>query len=117
MFCSACGEAVSTGARFCRHCGSQVDSENPSPPRAGAASTAPALLAEDPRFAGFWIRTLAYAIDWVIIFFAGFLFILFLVITAGPSLTAEEMDSVGATSGQLFGLVLAWLYFTVAEDG
>lgn len=115
MSCSMCGTAADPGARFCSWCGEEIviDAPPSTPSSSGGSSpTEWALTGGSHHYAGFWLRTVAYALDWALIFVAAFLLIFTFVIGVGPSMSPEEMETIG----QLFGVVIAWLYFTVAES-
>lgn len=119
MFCSSCGGEIELGSRFCSHCGREITSP---PKRTSAVSSMPTASSGVPafgdtyRFAGFWMRTLAYLVDWALIVLVAFLFLLMFVVAVGYDMSPQEMESIGAAIGQLFGMVIAWLYFTVAES-
>src|SRR2546423_6260979 len=57
MFCPKCGKQNDDRALFCQHCGIGFDAKKPSP--SSVVATAP--------YAGFWMRFLAWLIDWIII--------------------------------------------------
>lgn len=62
-------------------------------------------LAEDTRFGGFWLRTLAFAVDVVLASAAG-------VVVSNPDwIIGDRVEAVG----QAVVLVVFWLYFTIAE--
>ena len=64
MFCSKCGAGVADGAAFCNQCGQPMGSvtanQQAAPPNMTAWNTA--ALAP-VKYAGFWLRFVAYVID------------------------------------------------------
>ena len=63
MYCPSCGAPNPGASRFCIGCGKPlVAPPEPVPPPAPPPPMALPVLAA-PRFAGFWIRTLAAAVD------------------------------------------------------
>jgi uncharacterized RDD family membrane protein YckC len=73
VFCSNCGAQSTAGAGFCQKCGARLVSGSPTamPAGAGGASsgTAPGYItAQAPqRYAGFWIRFVAYILDGIVL--------------------------------------------------
>jgi uncharacterized RDD family membrane protein YckC len=136
MYCSKCGTALSDSAAFCSACGAPV---------AGASSTVP-VVAPEPEtpdhepppqafavpkpvaYAGFWLRSVAFMIDLIILFFPFTFIITFLAIEMGLSTAIQEVkpgESLDALTAALgTGFVLATLlvmllgsalYFTLLE--
>ncbi len=80
--CASCGNANADFARFCQSCGSALAGARPQPYRSVAGT-----------YAGFWIRAVAFLLDWV---FLAFVTAIAAVASAGP--------------GFLAGVAIAWLY-------
>ncbi|MGH9726213.1 MAG: zinc-ribbon domain-containing protein, partial [Candidatus Acidiferrales bacterium] len=66
MFCSKCGAGVADGAAFCNQCGQPTGSaqgSQPGPPPSMSAWNTAALALAPVKYAGFWLRFVAYVID------------------------------------------------------
>lgn len=108
MFCQSCGKEVPATVRFCEACGKPV---------AGAL----AVPAGEIRYAGFWLRFVAYLIDSLVVgvfnFFVGFFFGIIMAASAGGRPMrgdGPQMVLMGVT--YLVGF-LAWLlYFAFMES-
>ncbi len=118
MFCSKCGTKNEDHARFCAECGDQLTNYEtkalqPEPVH-NFNSGSPFL------YAGFWYRTLAYIID-VIIGTVGVIMIaLPLGFALGASMadtsSTSEIYSAGEALGNVLGILINWLYFTISES-
>jgi uncharacterized RDD family membrane protein YckC len=118
MFCTKCGARNQDEASFCSGCGGQLK----------AATTK--TLQSDPvqnfktkhsfRYAGFWYRTLAWVIDNVIAMIVTVIIILPLAFSFGASMagssTMTEIQSAGEVLGNIVGILITWLYFTISES-
>ncbi len=131
MFCSKCGAVLVQGAVFCATCGTSTGTPGPRPAVPGGAPAAwsPAA-APSVRYAGFWLRFVAYLIDGLIVgipIFVGVLLIL--AITGGALFHAarfpEDTEAVPFlavlfTGGFLLIVVVAlcggWLYYAMSES-
>jgi uncharacterized RDD family membrane protein YckC len=156
-FCSGCGSQVDQGTRFCHKCGKPVDGVAPL----AQAPAAPATFASQPvappqvyspvggvpayapapvtsQYGGFWIRFVAYFVDYliigipmlVIIGIAIFSFGAFGGLTALKNLPSNPdpdqiqqqiAPMIGAIFGAyalvfLSGLLIGWLYFASMES-
>lgn len=65
MFCSVCGGEVQSTDRFCPKCGQTVSYAAPAAYAAQPGVSAPPMMAH--RYAGFWLRFVAYLIDNLIV--------------------------------------------------
>ena len=65
MFCSVCGGEVQSTDRFCPKCGQTVSYAAPAAYAAQPGVSAPPMMAH--RYAGFWLRFVAYLIDDLIV--------------------------------------------------
>lgn len=69
MFCSSCGATTAEGAAFCGACGRPVGAaaagSSPVAPAAGSmvVPAAPVAAGGGVKYAGFWLRLVAYLID------------------------------------------------------
>jgi uncharacterized RDD family membrane protein YckC len=140
MYCSHCGAANpdSGEVRFCRACGKEMPQANLAPAFGQPYQAAPAqvqvpemqvtvpsaALSANPGFAapvspmqaavfpygGFWIRLVAYIVDWVITSFAsgvvGFVLGFVAAFSRGSSASAELMAG-------LLAFALGFLYFLI----
>ena len=131
-FCTQCGAPVVEGARFCGKCGAALSVAEASGTRgpvvpagggsgvmhheAGSAGDA----ATDLRYAGFWYRLLAWVIDYVLALIVTLLIVLPIGFVYGlmmmGSATGQEIEAGAEGLGQLLGIVIAWLYWTVFES-
>ncbi len=121
MYCPSCGRETPGAAQFCSSCGAYL-----TPVTAGGVPLAAASPGVPPpsaisfggqRFAGFWMRFLAFVIDHFILSFGGFLLalpiilILGLASSAGSPRAAEEF--FGASVMLLLfplNILMNWLY-------
>lgn len=116
MFCSSCGAATGAGALFCSNCGASISTSpvarKPSHPTAAVGST-------QPTYVGFWMRTLAYIIDYLLYQLAFVLMVIPLGFALGIAMaedfTLDEIEAAGALFGFAFSMFVQWLWFTVFE--
>jgi uncharacterized RDD family membrane protein YckC len=157
-FCSSCGSQVDQGTRFCHKCGRPVEGAAPlaqtppappatyasqpaAPPQVyspigGAQAYAPAPVAA--HYGGFWIRFVAYFVDYLIIgipmaviigiaifafgAFGGLSAIKNLSDNTDPNQVQQQiMSLIGPLLGAyallfVFGIVIGWLYFALMES-
>ena len=114
MFCPQCGANNGQEAKFCAGCGA---------PLALAAEPAinhPATSPTTPRFAGFWLRTLAAVIDTALCQVATVILVLPLGFVLGASMAGTsslyEIEAAGQGLGFVLGILIQWLWFTIAES-
>ncbi len=126
MFCSNCGEKLEEGSNFCPSCGkSLVCSKAPVgfPDRGRGLKFEEDYTDEekvdegeerDPAsfsYGGFWKRLLAYIIDAIV------LFVFFLIINAIAFFAGLEGYLQGDFFiGNLFDIVVVWLYYALMES-
>ncbi len=78
LFCNKCGIANAPGAQFCTNCGTAMNPAAVAAPAAAAGAVAPQTPAYSPapayptasagaKYAGFWIRLVAFIIDVIIV--------------------------------------------------
>jgi uncharacterized RDD family membrane protein YckC len=120
LYCGKCGAEVAEGAEQCGACGALVTSTNDSP---GPAVFTPSVAKSSFAYAGFWLRTVAFVIDGLLV----------LVIIAGPmiylmaknigpdaSLQKSMAFAYGGTPQALaINLLIEmayWLYFASLES-
>ena len=94
MFCPNCGKENDERAAFCQVCGVQL---GPKPAAAEAATTTTAVT-----YAGFWVRFLAFIIDFIIVAVAGGL------ATAGTLGAGVIVSFVGPWLYEAFMLSSEW---------
>jgi uncharacterized RDD family membrane protein YckC len=127
MYCSKCGANISDTAAFCPSCGQatgapQAPAGTASAPPISGPVTAPGWAVRPTvRYAGFWLRFVAFIIDWIVL---GFIAAIVTVpLAAGfrhgrPPMSPEELAPYFAGSSGLFGvsLVIDWLYYALFES-
>jgi uncharacterized RDD family membrane protein YckC len=119
MFCSKCGLENSQGANFCASCGNKLFQENqPATPQPTVQQVQG--VAETIKYAGFWFRALAGTIDFVLVNFLVVIIAMPLGFTLGASMadssTFEEIESAAEILGFFLGILIQWLWFTIAES-
>jgi uncharacterized RDD family membrane protein YckC len=147
MFCSKCGSQVSDAAAFCSACGQPTTGESPArrgiplapggfaPQQAASAPAAafppPQPLAYAPAaaptraYAGFWLRFVAWIVDWIILSVAfSFISVPLMATTSmrswmdHPPQSPEEILVFFTTFSKLavLALVFNWLYYALLES-
>ncbi len=133
MYCQSCGNSIGANFRFCPKCGGR--SLGDSPPTAPTATIAipgvPTNQASNSAtnvqqtsssaFAGFWIRTVAYLIDLVLITIATVIVVVPLSVSAGIRLGADGFDlaaleGIFAVVGAILGTMVGWIYSAASES-
>jgi uncharacterized RDD family membrane protein YckC len=132
MFCSACGGPLQPNEQFCPKCGQAAAFAAPAAYAAQPGVSAPAH-AFARRYAGFWLRVVAYLVDGLILGIPLGGIILIVILAMGgfaamhSSLPAGEPDQtalvalIGAFLGfylvvLCFTLAASWLYFALMES-
>ena len=124
MFCSRCGQRVEEGTRYCQICGQEVGS--PGTPQANPVS---APVSTPARYAGFWVRFVAFLIDGIILsipfFFVG-LGLAFRFVRIGSLARRGRFDPpdmaffgpviLGFFFAFAIFIVVRWLYFAGMES-
>lgn len=114
MYCPQCGFNNNTETKFCGNCGTQLV--------IGSVPTFEQInsFSITPKFAGFWYRTLAIVIDTVLCQVAAVILVIPLALSLGASMadtsSASEIESAGEAMGTFLGLLIQWLWFTLAES-
>jgi uncharacterized RDD family membrane protein YckC len=147
MFCQNCGAQLPGNATFCTACGTAVPGagipvgEGPVPaPPAGERAPAPAAPEAAPaayrppaapapvRFAGFWLRLVAFLIDWVALQIISLVMVPVLTSLGLPLDPFEgEQPSLGELMNRpdllelffpamLMSVAVGWLYFALLES-
>jgi uncharacterized RDD family membrane protein YckC/ribosomal protein L40E len=118
MFCSKCGAKNEDEASFCSGCGGQLTTAATKALRPDQVQSFKSE--QTSRYAGFWYRTLAWIIDTIITMVAGIIIVLPLAFALGASMagtsSATEISSAGEALGNLVGILITWLYFTISES-
>lgn len=147
MFCSKCGSQVADRAAFCPTCGQRTGEDAAprgiplapggfTPPAAAptAAATPPAApvayapaTAERPLgYAGFWLRFVAWIIDFIVLWIVSTFITLPLVAASGlrnmilnhPPQSPEELIAFFGMFSKfiILGIVIKWLYYALLES-
>ena len=98
MFCPNCGQEYTAGSAFCGNCGYNLS---------GTADTG------RTEYAGFWLRFVAYIIDYIIVGIVSFILYLpslFLL----TDITYTELMTTSLYN-LLVGIVVPWLYYAIME--
>lgn len=114
MYCPQCLTNNTEGAKFCANCGTQLGTApNPDLRHLGAAGTA-------PQYAGFWFRTLAAIIDFVLCQVAIVILVIPLAFALGASMagtsSVSEIEAAGESLGFVLSVLVQWLWFTISES-
>ncbi len=112
MYCSKCGAIVAEGAAFCAACGQPTSGAPPAAAGASMGAGAAAVAAALPprRYAGFWLRLVAYIIDGVVISVPLLLIFGVLLVATGLSSTMSGMHP-GEGPGNVLAVLGAALIF------
>lgn len=93
MFCANCGKEQEGNPAYCTNCGVRLGADPAVQPNI--------VSALEVKYAGFWIRLVAFFIDVILLFLVNILLGYFLV---------------GIFAGLWIGVVINWLYFTLMES-
>lgn len=131
-FCTQCGAPVVEGARFCGQCGAALSGAEAPGTRGSVVAAAGGSggmhheansagdAATDLRYAGFWYRLLAWVVDYVLALIVTLVIVLPIGFVYGlmmmGSATGPEIEAGAEPLGQVFGILIAWLYWTVFES-
>ncbi|HEX5426426.1 MAG TPA: RDD family protein [Candidatus Acidoferrales bacterium] len=132
MYCSKCGANVPENATFCSACG-QPTGVATGAPTAGVpvggyspvAAPSIAMAAPTTKYAGFWLRFVAFIIDVIILGFIGFVVTLpflgslpFGAMMHGRPMSPEELAPFVGGLGRLalLRIVVNWLYYALFES-
>jgi uncharacterized RDD family membrane protein YckC len=126
MYCQYCGRAIPEYSAYCSSCGRQVSQQ--APPQGwstqapyGSTSATLAVQYSDATvaFGGFWIRLVAYFVDYVIIALGSYILglvagglVAVAALVSGPT-TREASVSMAAAFGGLIGFVWVILYYVL----
>lgn len=126
MFCSGCGAQLGPSAQFCHVCGRPTAPGAPAGAPGQPVWGAPAPVAA--RYAGFWLRFVAYLIDSLVVGVPLVLLCVLLVVLFGGfsaihGRSPEELTAAiaGTAIAGIFLLILVglagtWLYFALMES-
>lgn len=131
MYCSKCGANVPANATFCSACGQPTGAGAPVADipaggygsAVGAASVA--VAAPTVKYAGFWLRFVAFIIDVIILGFIGLIVTLpfmgslpFGAFMHGHPMSPEEFAPFAGGLGRvaLLRFVINWLYYALFES-
>lgn len=112
MFCGRCGAESPSGARFCSTCGASLDHARSLADHENPRSDQP--------HAGFWLRAAAVLIDGILCQVTSMVVAIPLGLTIGAisilALPIPGIDFAANGIGFSVGLMVHWLWFTVAES-
>lgn len=114
------------GMVFCRGCGKEIHETAPACPFCGALQGLTAQQAQPvgglqiSGYAGFWYRALALIIDTVISVVLTLVIVVPLAFVMGAAMSSSyslpEIEAAGGLLGNVFGVAVGWLYFTISES-
>ena len=110
MFCGNCGKRISKDSKFCSFCGKSTGLAKSEDFETKKGTV-------EKEFAGFWIRFLAYIIDYIIILI-GAVIILFVIWTIFPEINSfsnEELEGLGTFIGFLVFAFYFWIGTSVHQ--
>jgi uncharacterized RDD family membrane protein YckC len=147
VFCRYCGQPLTVDSLSCPHCGKELAASSPpaeqpqsqtdsvAMPQSGLASVkATVPLGPDSKgvlsssvkrvvYAGFWLRLLAYLIDYAFCLIGIFGLVFVVTIAAalgfelyGHELTDDEWESLAGAMFYAIGLPGIWLYYALSES-
>lgn len=133
MYCSKCGANVPENATFCNACGQPTGVASGVPAAgisgsgyASAAEMAPAAVATPTvKYAGFWLRFVAFIIDAVVLGVIGFIVTVPFMssmpmgtLMRGRPLRPEDIVPMAGAFGRLVFVrfVIDWLYYALLES-
>jgi len=115
MFCLQCGANNNKESKFCASCGAHLTLTAES-----TIEHQPTFSPQSPKYAGFWFRTLAAIIDNVLCQVVAVVLVLPLAFALGTSMAdtypASEIEAAGQGLGFMLGILIQWLWFTIAES-
>jgi uncharacterized RDD family membrane protein YckC len=93
---------------------------NPSENWSPESSASDPCPLNESRYAGFWYRTLAVVIDWLLSSVIAIILAFVLGFALGASLaetsSPTEIKSAAEVMGNCLGVFVIWLYFTISES-
>lgn len=131
MYCSKCGANVPENATFCSACGQPTGAPSGAPsagvsgsayahaPSMGTASVAVSVAAPTVKYAGFWLRFVAFIIDEFILGLIAFVVILPFVGSLpmrGRPMSPDELAPFFGGHLFLFWIFIPWLYYALFES-
>lgn len=130
IYCNRCGAQNSPLAKFCANCGQQFGNEAAGPSgtlatglvQPGAVMRAyTSVQLERVHYAGFWIRFVAYLIDWVLVSFVVWPVVGIFGLALGFAGSAASMPMIGIhlvrfIVGIAFGALVNWIYEAALES-
>ena len=113
------------GMVFCHGCAKEIHETAPACPFCGALQglTAQQALLNSglpSAYAGFWYRALALIIDSVLSVVLTLAIVMPLAFVMGAAMSRSyslpEIEAAGGLLGNVFGVAIGWLYFTISES-
>jgi len=103
MYCTKCGKKIDEHSNFCEFCGEQLEDihvfTDPKIQQGNNES-----LKEKKRYAGFWVRLVAYWIDWLFVFVIAIIFF---------ALLGSTTNSMSKDSSEVIYVVILIIYHTI----
>lgn len=114
MLCPKCGVENESRMYYCVSCGFELSDE-------ASRRRSTSFPAAEVVYAGFWRRAAALIIDSFLLVIAGgiigmFLGILFGLVMDISGVGTAAVEKTATSIGNIFGLTLNWLYFTLMES-
>ncbi|WP_026181493.1 RDD family protein [Thioalkalivibrio sp. ALJ7] len=123
MFCTQCGQENPPNAQFCSACGARMGAAPQAPAAATSVtgeSSGLGTVPDEVRYAGFWYRALALLIDWVLVTILALVIVMPLAFIMGASMAGSSdmhtIEAAGQGLGNLLGIIISWLYYTIFES-
>lgn len=120
MRCKQCGEEVPEGAAFCSMCGQRAGEDMETP--AGPARDRELEAARPPvKYAGFWLRAIAYVVDCLLLGFVAGITILQPLLRHAGVAQENPWTLFRDTSRQVLAInllmvMVSWLYWALLES-
>lgn len=123
MNCPTCGEPLPDGAETCPSCGKPVkgSSSGAPSPESGLPPIATPAIRRSAIFGGFWIRGLAYLLDWLLVAILSVVLIFAPLVALGAVPADASYSWFVAFNRQTIAIrllvfMLSWLYFATLES-
>lgn len=126
IYCNRCGAQNSALAKFCANCAQPIGSDVSVPPPETVATSSLPTFAAAPQvqpvlYAGFWVRFVAFVIDWILVSFVVWPVIGIMGLVLGFAGDAVSMPMVGVHMVRLivslvFGAIVNWIYEAALES-
>jgi uncharacterized RDD family membrane protein YckC len=113
VFCPNCGQENADGARYCETCGTDLSKYiTPTPVATPGPQTGPSVT-PDVKYAGFWLRFVAWIIDSVLLGIVVSIFSLPFTLSLRDANLERALWS--SFTPPLISFVVQWLYYALME--